>query len=33
LVSERIRLADVPAALSRMLQRKVKGKIVVVPEA
>jgi NADPH2:quinone reductase len=33
LVSERIRLAEVPAALSRMLQRKVKGKIVVVPQA
>jgi len=32
-VSERIALAEVPAALSRMLQRKVKGKIVVVPQA
>jgi NADPH2:quinone reductase len=31
-VSERIRLAEVPAALLRMQQRKVKGKIVVVPE-
>ena len=31
-VSERIGLAEVPAALSRMLQRKVKGKIVVVPQ-
>jgi NADPH2:quinone reductase len=31
-VSERIGLADVPAALVRMQKRKVKGKIVVVPE-
>ena len=32
-VSERIRLAEVPAALVRMQKRQVKGKIVVVPEA
>ena len=31
-VSERIRLAEVPAALVRMQKRQVKGKIVVVPE-
>jgi NADPH:quinone reductase len=30
-VSERISLAEVPAAMMRLLQRKVKGKIVVVP--
>ena len=30
-VSERISLAEVPAAMTRLLQRKVKGKIVVVP--
>jgi len=32
-VSERIRLAEVPAALVRMQKRQVKGKIVVVPES
>jgi len=32
-VSERVSLADVPAAMMRLLQRKVKGKIVVVPVA
>jgi len=30
-VSERVSLAEVPAAMMRLLQRKVKGKIVVVP--
>jgi NADPH2:quinone reductase len=29
-VSERISLRDVPAAMSRMLRREVKGKVVVV---
>jgi len=32
-VSERIRLAQVPDALQRLVKRQVKGKIVVVPEA
>jgi NADPH:quinone reductase len=32
-VSERIPLRDVPAAMARMLRRQVKGKIVVLPEA
>ena len=32
-ISERVSLADVPAAMMRLLQRKVKGKIVVVPVA
>jgi len=32
-VSERVSLAEVPAAMMRLLQRKVKGKIVVVPAA
>ena len=32
-VSERVSLAEVPAAMMRLLQRKVKGKIVVVPVA
>jgi NADPH2:quinone reductase len=30
-VSERVGLADAPAAMTRLLQRKVKGKVVVVP--
>lgn len=33
LISERVSLADTPAALVRLAQRKVKGKIVVLPEA
>jgi len=32
-VSERISLAEVPAAMTRLLQRKVKGKVVVLPGA
>jgi NADPH2:quinone reductase len=32
-VSERVSLAEVPAAMMRLLQRKVKGKVVVVPGA
>ena len=30
-VSERVSLADAPAAMQRLLQRRVKGKVVVVP--
>ena len=30
-VSERVSLADAPAAMTRLMQRKVKGKVVVVP--
>jgi NADPH2:quinone reductase len=32
-VSERVALADAPAAMARLLERKVKGKVVVVPGA
>ncbi len=32
-ISERVSLAEAPAAMSRLLQRKVKGKVVVVPGA
>jgi NADPH2:quinone reductase len=32
-VSERVALADAPAAMTRLLERKVKGKVVVVPGA
>jgi NADPH2:quinone reductase len=32
-VSERVSLAEAPAAMMRLVQRKVKGKVVVVPEA
>src|SRR5437764_4879107 len=32
-VSERVSLAEAPAAMGRLLQRKVKGKVVVVPGA
>jgi len=32
-VSERVPLAEAPAAMTRLLQRKVKGKVVVVPGA
>lgn len=32
-VSERVSLAEAPAAMARLLQRKVKGKVVVVPAA
>ncbi|MFL5311337.1 MAG: NADPH:quinone oxidoreductase family protein [Myxococcales bacterium] len=32
-VSERVALADAPAAMARLLERKVKGKVVVVPDA
>ena len=32
-VSERVALADAPAAMTRLLQRKVKGKVVIVPGA
>lgn len=31
-VSERVSLAEAPAAMARLLQRKVKGKVVVVPD-
>jgi NADPH2:quinone reductase len=33
LISERVSLAEAPAALARLAERKVKGKIVVLPEA
>jgi NADPH2:quinone reductase len=32
-VSERVPLAEAPAAMTRLLQRKVKGKVVVVPDS
>jgi NADPH:quinone reductase len=32
-ISERVSIADTPAALTRFLQRKVKGKLVVLPES
>ncbi|HTO98867.1 MAG TPA: NADPH:quinone oxidoreductase family protein [Myxococcales bacterium] len=32
-VSERVSLAEAPAAMARLLQRKVQGKVVVVPQA
>jgi NADPH2:quinone reductase len=32
-ITERIALRDVPAAMERLLQRQVKGKVVVLPEA
>ena len=32
-VSERVPLAEAPAAMTRLLERKVKGKVVVVPSA
>ena len=33
LISERVSLRETPAALERMAQRRVKGKVVVLPEA
>jgi len=32
-LSERVALADAPAAMTRLLERKVVGKVVVVPGA
>jgi NADPH2:quinone reductase len=32
-VSERVPLDEAPAAMNRLIQRRVKGKIVILPEA
>jgi NADPH:quinone reductase-like Zn-dependent oxidoreductase len=32
-ITERVSLNEVPAAMTRLLQRKVQGKVVVLPEA